>query len=114
METKEQRRKWNKTYVEKHPKKVADAMRAHNHGIKPGEYDVMLEEQEGCCAICGRPETKRQGRGGRLMSLAVDHDHETGVVRGLLCATCNIMLGHVEHADKAGLLVSALLYLGVG
>lgn len=45
------------------------------------QYKTMLEQQGGVCRICGKPEQKRR--------LAVDHDHKTGRVRGLLCWWCN-------------------------
>lgn len=50
-------------------------------GLTPAQYDQLLRLQDGKCAICrNRPKKKR---------LAVDHDHGTGAVRGLLCANCN-------------------------
>ncbi len=51
----------------------------------------MLEEQNGVCAICGKPETKIFKN--KVISLAVDHDHKTGKVRSLLCYRCNGVLG---------------------
>lgn len=59
-------------------------------GISPEQYDKMLAEQGGGCAICG--QKCLTGR-----NLAVDHDHETGVVRALLCVVCNRNLGIVEN-----------------
>lgn len=59
-------------------------------GITPEEYDAMLHKQRGKCAICRQPE-KVVGK-----SLAVDHDHKTGKVRGLLCGSCNQLLGIFE------------------
>ena len=53
-----------------------------NYGIDVQEYDRMLSDQDGSCAIC---ETDITGVG----EGAVDHDHESGVVRGLLCRKCN-------------------------
>lgn len=50
-------------------------------GITPEQYDRMLADQNGVCAICERPPKNRR--------LAVDHDHDTGRVRGLLCWWCN-------------------------
>jgi hypothetical protein len=59
-------------------------------GITLEQYDEMLAAQGGGCAICGR--ACLTGR-----ALAVDHDHETGVVRALLCVICNRYLGVVEN-----------------
>src|SRR5690606_16122139 len=57
------------------------AMVAKTYGLTPAEYDALLEAQGGRCAICrARPKSKR---------LAVDHDHGSGAVRGLLCSRCN-------------------------
>ena len=57
------------------------------YGIGAAEYAGRLAEQGGCCAICrAAAEVLRE-------TLAVDHDHATGKVRGLLCAKCNRMLG---------------------
>lgn len=47
------------------------------------EREMLLDKQKGRCAICQRPET------GFKKKLHVDHNHQTGKVRGLLCATCN-------------------------
>jgi hypothetical protein len=76
---------------------------AHNthlkatYGITIDEYDQLFESQDGTCWICDGGTSKR--------FLAVDHDHKTGEVRGLLCATCNKTLGkfrdNPERFDKA-------------
>lgn len=56
-------------------------MVAKTYGLGPGEYAALLEAQGGRCAICrAKPKSKR---------LAVDHDHKSGAVRGLLCSGCN-------------------------
>lgn len=70
------------------------------------QYDRMLEAQEGACAICRRPEVNTCH--GKVIALAVDHDHATGRVRGLLCSACNVSLARVE---RAGFLSVALAYL---
>lgn len=60
----------------------------------------MNAAQRGLCAVCGHPQTYR--RNGKLLPLAVDHDHETGMVRGLLCHDCNRAIGGLrESADIA-------------
>jgi len=69
--------------------------RALNYGCTPEEYVAMFLGQQGKCAICHRAETRRYK--GRLRNLAVDHDHETGKIRALLCAACNIGIGSFRH-----------------
>lgn len=68
------------------PAKWARHLRS-KYGIGPMEYAERLAKQNGCCAIC---KTSAESLG---ETLAVDHDHMTGAVRGLLCAKCNRMLG---------------------
>lgn len=77
------------------------------YGITQAKYDAMLAEQGGVCAICKLPESRENQFG--VMSLAVDHDHETGRVRGLLCSYCNRALGGFR--DSAALLRTAAEYL---
>jgi len=79
----------------------ARSLRFH-YGMTVEQYDALLEEQEGVCAIC-RSECK-SGR-----HLAVDHDHETRENRGLLCANCNTAVGLME--DNPDLLIAAAKYL---
>lgn len=76
-------------------------------GMTPEEYDVMFQAQGGVCAICGRPEP-HQWRG-KPRPLSVDHDHKTGVRRGLLCSDCNLMVG--KSGDDAARLLAAAGYL---
>lgn len=64
-------------------------------GLTLEEYQEMFYNQNGVCAICGNPETKT--RGGVVKRLAIDHDHLTGQVRGLLCQNCNVALGYVKE-----------------
>jgi len=71
------------------------------------DYDKMFEAQNGVCAICSEPETFIMK--GRTHSLAVDHCHSTGKVRGLLCRQCNQMLGYAK--DKIEILNKAIEYL---
>lgn len=74
------------------------------YGITLEDYDEMLEWQGGGCAICGSPVGDGVGR-----RLSVDHDHETGEVRGLLCSRCNAGLGMFQ--DRQDLLLRAVEYL---
>ena len=90
-------------------KEKARADRAHDryvrrtYGLTEGEYAAILAAQDGRCAICTRRPRSRR--------LAVDHDHETGKVRGLLCYTCNhFVLGFVEFDPIAA--HNAATYIG--
>ena len=77
------------------------------YGMTVEQYDALLVEQDGLCAICRRPESVIQQ--GTAKKLHVDHDHLTGVVRGLLCAACNKALGLL--CDDPAALRNAALYL---
>ena len=81
--------------------------RERRFGLYPGQYEEMFADQDGRCAICGQPETRKVK--GKLISLAVDHDHETGQVRGLLCNMHNRMLGFA--GDDVEILRVAVRYL---
>lgn len=73
------------------------------YGLTPENYDQMLTDQRGRCAICGGHWSEFQ-RG-----LAVDHNKETGIVRELLCGGCNMGIGQLKHDTE--LLESAIAYL---
>lgn len=73
-----------------------------NYGITIDDYERMLDEQNGACAICKNPADGS--------ALHVDHCHETAKVRGLLCKKCNLGLGFFK--DSPHLLNSAAEYLG--
>lgn len=72
-----------------------------HYGIDLEEYDRMLKAQNGVCAICSK--TCKSGK-----SLAVDHCHETGKVRGLLCGKCNTGIGLLENEER---MIKAIEYL---
>jgi hypothetical protein len=61
-------------------------------GATPAKYLELKEEQGGVCAICGNHPNKRE--------LALDHNHETGEIRGLLCYRCNYGLAWFEWFNK--------------
>jgi hypothetical protein len=79
------------------------------HGLTEADYSQLLEQQNGHCKICQKPETATSGRSTKVKDLAIDHDHKTGKVRGLLCSNCNRALGLFK--DDLSNLQSALLYL---
>jgi Recombination endonuclease VII len=74
----------------------------HRYGITQAQYLQRLDAQGGVCAICS--EACATGR-----NLAVDHDHATGVIRGLLCQACNTAIGKLR--DSPSLIHKAAAYL---
>jgi len=72
-------------------------------GITLEEYDELFARQNGSCAICNMPQSELKRR------LAVDHNHITGKIRGLLCFRCNASIG--KFGDDPELLEKAISYL---
>lgn len=64
--------------------------RKNGISLSAEEYNNRFNKQKGCCAICGRHQSEFKRR------LAVDHNHLTGGIRGLLCARCNYIVGAIE------------------
>ena len=86
-------------------KKLMTQIQLHNkYGMSLEDYYLLLDKQERKCAICGKTDGK--------INLAIDHNHETGVVRGLLCRKCNTGLGF--FLDSTNLLQKAKEYLEKG
>ena len=74
------------------------------YGISLEDYNKMFEEQQGCCAICETHVTELSKQ------LCVDHRHFDSKVRGLLCNSCNLLLGNSKDSIK--ILQNAIKYLG--
>lgn len=91
-------------YRKRHPRigewRKRDKLKS-KFGISLEEYNGLLQRQGGACAICGVLPISR--------SLAVDHDHATKRIRGLLCTKCNIALGYMN--DDPEVLRKAASYL---
>lgn len=88
---------------------VRNTMLKRRYGLTHEEYEAMLSRQNGCCAICKKPETIDNTRRGKPSRLAVDHCHATGKVRGILCSACN--RGIAAFRDDAELLQRAIDYI---
>lgn len=100
---------------------TARSKRLAKYGLTADDYDRLVAAQAGVCAICERPERLVQpNRRDGDESLAVDHDHDTGRVRGLLCMTCNTAIGKLgddpallrraaDYLERAGLATGLLL-----
>lgn len=78
---------------------------SYRYGITLPQYELILAAQNECCAIC------KKHRSNFKKALAVDHDHKTGKIRGLLCAVCNKFLGHYERYLENSILSNFKLYL---
>ena len=80
-----------------------DGIVRRTYGITLEEYNEMLKDQENGCKLCGKTE-EEEGR-----RLAIDHCHESGKVRGILCSDCNIGLG--KFKDNKEVMQKAIDYL---
>jgi hypothetical protein len=95
---KERRRRDADAFRERHPG-VVWVNNLKRYGLTPASWTEMLIAQCGRCACCRDP----------MRVPIVDHDHETGRVRGLLCGPCNLILGHAK--DDAQRLLAIVEYL---
>lgn len=87
------RKEKRRTYVEKNWEKIKMQQRLAYHRMTQDQYDALLKEQDGACAIC---KTKDWGR----RSPHIDHNHKTGKTRGLLCSRCNSGIGMFKDDPK--------------
>lgn len=100
-------RSYQKSYREKNRDDLSHKERERKFGITRQEYAELFHKQGGVCAICKSPETAM--RLGKVKALAVDHNHSTGAVRGLLCSDCNTGIGKLKEDRK--ILLEAIKYL---
>jgi hypothetical protein len=93
------------------PEKISRQMKSSQlktyYGISLEQFEEMEVRQNGLCAICGNPETKTIR--GTVARLSVDHCHDSGKVRDLLCSRCNLTIGALD--DDPSLLLRAATYL---
>lgn len=75
------------------PKKDRARQLKRKYGITIEAWDNMFDQQKGCCAICGRHQSEFK------KSLHTDHNHDTGVIRQLLCTVCNHSIGIIENLE---------------
>jgi hypothetical protein len=98
----ERQAEWSKTWRAQNPGYAKADRLKRNYNLTEQEYQQMYQAQGGLCAICGNPQIPSR-------RLAVDHDHQSGLVRGLLCHYCNAGIGH--FGDDISRLESAIAYL---
>jgi hypothetical protein len=99
--------RWQKVYRALNPEVCKERDLKKLYGISRDGYASLFASQSGSCAICKKVETRVIR--GKTLSLAVDHCHETGAVRGLLCMDCNRGLGCFQ--DNPEVLKRAIAYL---
>lgn len=97
---KEIQKKYKRNNPDKIKLKLRKASLKRNYGITIEEYNKMLNEQNGVCAICGKTKSE---------TLAVDHNHTTMEIRGLLCSHCNHVVGFAK--DNIDILEKTINYL---
>jgi len=91
----------NRQWAIENPDKIKDRQLRRTYGITLEDYAALLDQQGGVCRLCGKPPSKK--------SLHVDHCHESGKIRGLLCSKCNTALGLAN--DSPDLLRRMAFYL---
>lgn len=95
-------------YRAKNPGKIAETWKRwfirKYYGLTLDDVAVMLEAQNGCCAICRSPFGNDER--------CIDHDHRTGKIRGLVCHRCNMGIGFLR--DDPAILTSAAIYVRDG
>lgn len=97
------RKSKNPEHIRAINKKSNDKRRHEKFGIPLGWYASQYEKQNGCCAICfGQQE-------GKPKDFAIDHNHLTGQVRGLLCNPCNTSIG--KFKEDVAIMQRAIEYL---
>ena len=79
--------------------------RYSKYGITKEDFEAKLQKQDNTCAVC-------KEKFSNLSKIKIDHDHETGTVRGLLCHSCNVALGHFK--DNVDILKTAIKYIKIG
>jgi hypothetical protein len=103
LENREQRDAWQRKNYQENRTERLHGRRRYLYGLEPEQFEQMKKDQDNKCKICGTSEPR--GRG----NWHVDHDHETGAVRSLLCTDCNTGLG--KFLDSPALLIAAAQYL---
>jgi hypothetical protein len=92
-------------YRARHSTRLKDLRIKRKYGITIKDFNEMLEKQQGKCAICPHKFDEKI----KSQNACIDHNHETGKIRGLLCRTCNRALGLFK--DNPEILYNAATYL---
>lgn len=103
LKNKERVRCQGKIWNQNNKSKIQHRYLQKTYGITLSQYEDTFQRQNGCCAICHRPQSSLKKK------LGVDHNHITGKVRGLLCYECNYGLGYFK--DNADILIQGAKYI---
>lgn len=82
-----------KAWYDKNPDKVLAALLVREYGMSLEQWDELMLKQGGVCAVCSKEDACHK-------RLAVDHDHKTGAIRGLLCGKCNKAVGLFQDSSE--------------
>jgi|WetSurMetagenome_2_1015567.scaffolds.fasta_scaffold29842_4 hypothetical protein len=111
--------KWAKYYKDQYLKKklkygenLSLKQCCDARGITIDQYNTMYSDQNGTCAICHNPETRKGHKTNIPMRLTIDHCHKTNKVRGLLCHNCNTGIGKL--CDDPVRMIRAAKYVKEG
>lgn len=105
LENLERSRENSKKYQKEHPEQLLK-WQLKKYRLTLQDHEKLLKRSNDRCEICGsKTSTKGKSR------LSIDHDHDTGKVRGLLCNSCNLGIGHLRH--NSNLLLKAIEYLKI-
>lgn len=97
-----------RTYA-KHGERYTLETKLRQKHISREQYDELMIAQDNKCAICDKPETVVRRKDGVVSPLSIDHDHDSGKIRGLLCMRCNNALGFFD--DNLDRMMKAVTYL---
>jgi len=98
---KEKLRTWHRDWMKSNRSKIRAYQMQKDYGLSIEQFDALLTSQSGKCAICKRLFINLRNE--------IDHDHVTGLVRGILCQKCNTLLGMSN--DSPEILLNAVSYL---
>jgi Autographiviridae endonuclease VII len=109
LKQKQRRRETDNAHYNRTKARHWENNKARDFGINGNAYRKILKIQNNVCAICKNLETAADKKTNCIRRMAIDHDHKTGAIRGLLCSNCNNGLGRFK--DSKTYLKSAIEYL---
>lgn len=104
-----QKGKQKNAWQSRTPKKRLEQHLKYKYGVTHQEFMEQWESQKGCCSICSDELPDLMTYENRRRGYAIDHNHETGKFRGILCLQCNSLLGMAK--DSTDILGKAIQYL---